>query len=82
MCKGGAGENVIDTRELQVPDLWHIAMWLENNGNSGSSKKVLDCWHLAHDMKKHIQEQAGDCDAKGFTYPIGYEKPEVQGCTS
>jgi len=54
--KGGNAEHVIDASALHVPDLWHIAMWLESNDMSGSSKKVLDCWHLAHDMKTHIQE--------------------------
>lgn len=77
--KGGGGEKVIDTRSLQVPDLWHVAMYLADEGLQESSDKVLEAWHLAHDMKRHIQEAGDDCDEHGFAYPIGYMKPSKEG---
>ena len=59
LFNGGTAEKIIDVKDLpNVPDLWHIAMYLEENGLSGSSKLVLDAWHLAHDMRLHIQEAA------------------------
>ena len=63
--KGGTAEKVIDVAAIQVPDLWHIAEWLDIEATKKAdprlavaAEKILDCWHLAHDMKTHIQEAA------------------------
>ena len=66
-AKGGTAEREEPINGIEVPDLWHIAMAL----NAGSQRVeafkngefvsmlagdyVLECWHLAHDMKRHIQ---------------------------
>jgi hypothetical protein len=54
--KGGGGERCTEIRNIEVPDLWHIAMALSNQGNPTAEKQVLDCWHLAHDMKVILLE--------------------------
>jgi hypothetical protein len=67
--KGGEGETTIKAADINVPDLWHIAGWLEGeairrrkNGLEGAelldtnAKAILDTWHLAHDLKNHIVE--------------------------
>ena len=66
--KGGKGETQVEIESLQIPDLWHIANWIEGEAikrrNAGESdlgldlhaKAILDTWHLAHDLKTHILE--------------------------
>jgi len=53
-AKGAAGSK-IDLDNIQVPDLWHAAMFLQDNGALHASLAVLDCWHLAHDLITNIQ---------------------------
>ncbi len=55
--KGGAAERVIDSSEISVPDLWHLAQRLKDNGDHFSGNQILECWHLAHNLKAHIQRQ-------------------------
>ena len=50
-AKGGAAEKVVNISEVVVPDLWHIAMRIEDKEDR---KKVLDCWHLCHDLLRNI----------------------------
>jgi hypothetical protein len=54
--------------DIEIPDLWHIAKYLQNDPNktavystaSGewidSGDAVLEVWHLAHALKRHIIE--------------------------
>jgi hypothetical protein len=67
--KGGAAEAQVELDTLQVPDLWHIANWVEGeairrrrkgdigNGLDNQAKAILDTWHLAHDLLNHIRNQ-------------------------
>ena len=43
-----------DLEKKDVPDLWHAAMYLRDHGQDHFADQVLDAWHLAHDLKKHI----------------------------
>jgi len=52
LSKGGKKEKTLPVTQITVPDLWHIAQRLDEE----DKKKVLDCWHLAHDLKTHIEE--------------------------
>ncbi len=52
--KGGTGEKTIDAESIQIPDLWHIAMKVADDGFNRESEMILDCWSLAHSLKKHI----------------------------
>lgn len=56
-CKGGTDERQEKIGSITIPDLWHIA----NSGQLSpeESEAVLECWNLCHDLRKHIQEQAG-----------------------
>jgi len=50
--KGGTQEKTLLISKIQVPDLWHLAQT-----QKGEIKKlILDCWGLANDLKRHIQE--------------------------
>jgi hypothetical protein len=61
-AKGGTAECEEPINGITVPDLWHLAQALED-GNltrnktilAKAAEEVLECWHLAHDMKRHIQ---------------------------
>ncbi len=59
----GAAREVVDINTIQVPDLWHIAMWLKDNKpnighNHGQplDEAVLECWHLCHDLIENIRK--------------------------
>ncbi len=41
--------------KIQVPDLWHVAMYVKDQGDPQWSAQILDCWHLAHDLIINIQ---------------------------
>jgi hypothetical protein len=66
--KGGTAEREVDVQDIQVPDLWHVAMHLKELSESSNShlkhkykiasEEILETWHLAHDMKRYLQEQA------------------------
>ena len=60
LAKGGTAEREVDVQEIQVPDLWHVAMALKDDPSydNRAADMILETWHLAHDMKRHLQEQA------------------------
>jgi len=49
--KGGLNERTVALESLIIPDLWHIAA---SRKDEEERKKILECWHLAHDLKKHL----------------------------
>lgn len=51
--KGGTAEKQVGIHRIQVPDLWHLAQ--STRLDPQERKAILDCWHLAHDLKTHIQ---------------------------
>ncbi len=86
--KGGTAEREEIISQIQVPDLWHLAMWLKGlsehvdtiveyattqdrehiealdksiqylarlKDGESQSDLALETWHLAHDMRKHLQ---------------------------
>ena len=46
----GTARKVVLLSEVQVPDLWHIAMMLKEKGYLDEHIKVLETWHLCHDL--------------------------------
>jgi hypothetical protein len=52
---GGTGERQIPINSITVPDLWHVATRLREADNTQDAQLVMDCWHLAHAMKDHLQ---------------------------
>lgn len=51
--KGGSKERIVNADEVQVPDLWHIAMAADEE----DQVMILECWHLCHDMLRTLQKQ-------------------------
>ncbi len=41
----------------QIPDLWHIAMELAEDGREETCEAILQVWHMAHDLKSCIENQ-------------------------
>jgi hypothetical protein len=57
----GSARREVDIAEIQIPDLWNVAMDLKERKELQAwvdSEMVLDCWHLAHDLLEHIQNTA------------------------
>ena len=60
LAKGGTSERTIDISRVEIPDLWHVAMHLKGSKDPVDVRRaemILECWHLAHDLKRHIQEE-------------------------
>ena len=62
--KGGTAEREEIISQIQVPDLWKIAeifqgksntMYMSKANREAVADAILECWHLAHDMRKHLQ---------------------------
>lgn len=69
--KGGTQEKTVEVKDIVIPDLWHIHRRmvgealktsletregrLEREWLNREAQAVLDCWHLAHGLKDHIQ---------------------------
>ena len=51
--RGGTEERQERASEIQVIDLWHIAMRLPKDEQAA----VLEVWHLANDLLRHIREE-------------------------
>lgn len=60
LSKGGTGKGTKSISKIIIPDLWHIAQGIRcgslKAANPESADLILECWHLAHDFKRHIQE--------------------------
>ena len=59
----GTARRAVKIESIQIPDLWHLAMWLKDNeatvskaighnhlGGQKWSDAVLETWHLCHDL--------------------------------
>ena len=55
--KGGTGEKEIKVSAIHVPDLWPVVIRLRKAKQTGDAQLVIDCWHLTHAMKDHLQQQ-------------------------
>ena len=63
--KGGTAEREEPINGITVPDLWHLYLALKD-GKLTRNKKILakaaedvyEAWHLAHDMKRHLQSNS------------------------
>jgi hypothetical protein len=50
--KGGTAEKKLHLTQIIIPDLWHIAL---AQSDKEAKEAILKTWHLAHDLKKHIE---------------------------
>ena len=59
LMNAGGREKIIG----DVPDLWHIAMAVSEGKeiflNQEASERILEVWHMAHDLKDAITEDRG-----------------------
>jgi glycerate-2-kinase len=69
LSKGGTSQRTAPIEEIHVPDLWNLAQELNREGRKVYTLNamvgefqwvlmgdyILECWHLAHDLKRHIQ---------------------------
>ncbi len=48
----GTARQIVPLSEVQIPDLWHLAMALQDDKNyrKEASEQVLECWHLCSDL--------------------------------
>lgn len=53
-ARGGTAEQTLPAGDIVVPDLWHIYIALKNEQRPQAAEAVLEVWHLAHDLLKHI----------------------------
>ena len=51
---GGTKECQVPVSNILIPDLWGVYMMLKKS-NPEAAEMVLDCWHLAHDLRNHIE---------------------------
>lgn len=60
LFKGGTKEKTVKISEVQIPNLWHIAQAIRENGKvqdgPGCAELILECWHIAGALKRHIEE--------------------------
>jgi len=52
--KGGTEQRIVRASSITIPDCWLIAERLGLKTPDG--KAVLETWHLAHDLLRHIKE--------------------------
>jgi hypothetical protein len=67
----GEGKRIVDIDSIHIPDLWPVAMALRDysEANAEWSEQVLEVWHLAHDLKKHIQNLDDAIELKKAALP-------------
>ena len=56
LAKGGTLEREIDVNQIKIPDMWDVVMRTKDPDNK---KMVMECWYLAHDMKRALLEIDG-----------------------
>ena len=50
---GGTEERQVRAIEIEIPDVWHLAI----NLHTEEREMVLETWHLCHDLLAHIREE-------------------------
>ena len=84
--KGGTAEREEIISQIEVPDLWHLIQDMKH-GTTISKKEgqrlvtaIAECWHLAHDMKAHMQsttaplKEASYEKEENWLQPFEYER--------
>lgn len=57
-------DDIVDVMKIEVPDLWHLARSLKKDGRHDTSRAVLQCWHLTHDLLGALRNIAKGADIK------------------
>jgi len=53
---GGTARREVAVKDIQIPDLWHIAKSVDDEGRKSAAEAVLECWHLCHDLLAAVSE--------------------------
>lgn len=59
---GGSGQKEVPLRSVTVPDLWHLYVHLKSSGcprDLLAAEKVLETWHLCHDLLVAVRRTNG-----------------------
>lgn len=58
LSKGSDAEHQLPISQIIIPDLWRTANEIRDTGKvidgPGCAEAILECWHIAHDLKNHI----------------------------
>lgn len=61
-CADGEGRHEVPLESIQIPDVYNLASYLEDQGHGFAGSQVNEIWHLAHDMLNQLKRNAGiDC---------------------
>lgn len=60
LAANGKARREMAIEDIEVPDCWPIYECLKKEDCHGFAEKVLETWHLAHDLVKHLKGIAGD----------------------
>jgi hypothetical protein len=69
--KEGKQTRIQRVDEIEIPDLWHLAMAMQNKIEgagrlkleNGDVDEILETWHLCHDLLKHIHRICAERDS-------------------
>ena len=62
LSKDGTKKRTVDINEIEIPDMWHHIPYIRQCSDipeqerNEMAEEILECWHLAHDLKRHIVE--------------------------
>lgn len=57
-CAGLDERKDVPLEDIRIPDLWHIATRLREEGETEIADQILYTWHIAHDMLKTLREES------------------------
>jgi hypothetical protein len=58
--KGGTKEKTVPVTQIEIPDLWHLARSVRQSHGNQAADAILKCWHIAHDLRKALEEIASE----------------------
>ena len=83
--KGGTAEREEIISQIEVPDLWHLIQDMKQ-GTTISKKEgqrivaaIAECWHLAHDMKAHMQSTTAPLKGAAYEEEENWVQPFEYG---
>ncbi len=53
-CAGLDKREDVPIENIRIPDLWHIASRLREQGDTIAADQIFYTWHIAHDMLNTI----------------------------
>lgn len=70
----GVEPKEVPLKGLTIPDCWHIIEFIREKGWEAEAQKLLETWHLAHDLKENLAVLYGIAiEAEPETRPYRYQ---------